>query len=130
MFEAVGALLFAAEASASASAQHQRAGLARKVSASAQRSRVLAERCEGARTAPLVTGAEPTPLTRREREVATLATLAARGRSSREIADTLFVSARTVENHLQHAYEKLGVRGRNELSEIPGLDADVDGAST
>jgi DNA-binding CsgD family transcriptional regulator len=127
MFEAAGALLFAAEASASASAQHQRSGLARKASASAQRSRALADRCEGARTATLVTGAEPIPLTRREREVATLA---ARGRSSREIADALFVSARTVENHLQHAYEKLGVRGRNELAEIPGLDADVEGPST
>ena len=56
--------------------------------------------------------------------------MAARGRSSREIADALFVSARTVENHLQHAYEKLGVRGRNELAEIPGLDADVEGPST
>ena len=35
MFEPAGALLFAAEASASASAQHQRAGLARKAAASA-----------------------------------------------------------------------------------------------
>ncbi|MCU1457128.1 MAG: transcriptional regulator, LuxR family [Actinomycetia bacterium] len=126
MFEAAGALLFAAEAAASASAQHQRAGLSRKVSASAQRSRLLAEQCEGARTAPLVTGAEATPLTRREREVASLA---ARGLSSREIADALFVSARTVENHLQHAYEKLGVRGRSELAEIPGLDTGAGAGS-
>ncbi len=120
MFETTGALLFAAEAAAAASAQHQRAGMARKASASAQRSGLLAGHCEGARTPPLVTGAEPTPLTRREREVAMLA---ARGRSSREIADALFVSARTVENHLQHVYEKLGVRGRSELAAIPGLDA-------
>ena len=51
-------------------------------------------------------------LTRREREVAELA---ARDLSSREIAEQLVLSARTVENHLQRAYEKLGVRGRGEL---------------
>jgi DNA-binding NarL/FixJ family response regulator len=52
-------------------------------------------------------------LTKRELEVATLA---ARGLSSREIAETLVVSTRTVENHLQRAYEKLGVSGRTELA--------------
>ena len=53
-------------------------------------------------------------LTKREREVATLAS---HGMSSREIASTLYVSIRTVDNHLQHAYEKLGVTGRNELAD-------------
>jgi DNA-binding CsgD family transcriptional regulator len=46
-----------------------------------------------------------------------VATLASQGLSSREIADALFVSPRTVENHLQRAYEKLGVRGRSELAD-------------
>ena len=49
-----------------------------------------------------------------------MAVLAARGLTSREIADTLVVSSRTVENHLQRAYEKLGVRGRPELAAALG----------
>ena len=61
--------------------------------------------------APLA-GAEP--LSRREREVADLAAL---GLSSREIGDRLFLSTRTVDNHLARAYGKLGVSGRNELVE-------------
>jgi DNA-binding CsgD family transcriptional regulator len=33
------------------------------------------------------------------------------------------VSTRTVENHLQRAYEKLGVSGRSELVAALGSDA-------
>ena len=36
----------------------------------------------------------------------------AAGRTDREIAALLYVSVRTVQKHLQHAYEKLGVRTR------------------
>jgi DNA-binding NarL/FixJ family response regulator len=79
--------------------------------------RSLAERCEGAQTPALATGSEPVALTKREREVATLA---ARGLASRDIAETLVVSTRTVENHLQRAYEKLGVRSRAELADALG----------
>lgn len=42
--------------------------------------------------------------------------LAAAGRTNREIADSLFLSVRTVESHLSHAYAKLGVRSRTELA--------------
>ena len=49
-----------------------------------------------------------------------MARLAAEGLSSREIASRLVVSARTVENHLQRAYEKLGVGGRDELAAALG----------
>ena len=45
------------------------------------------------------------PLTIRERQVAELA---AEGARSREIADRLYLSPRTVENHLQRVYAKLG----------------------
>ena len=54
-----------------------------------------------------------TLLTERELEVATQA---AAGKMSREIGAALDVSVRTVENHLQRAYEKLGVSGRSELA--------------
>jgi DNA-binding NarL/FixJ family response regulator len=38
--------------------------------------------------------------------------------ASREIADRLVVSVRTVENHLHNAYVKLGVTSRAELGQI------------
>ena len=61
--------------------------------------------------------AAPTPLTRREREIAGLA---ATGASSRDIAEQLYLSVRTVDNHLSRVYVKLGVRGRHELAELAG----------
>lgn len=47
-----------------------------------------------------------------------MARLAASGRSSKEIASFLVVSARTVDNHLSAVYKKLGVNSREELAEI------------
>jgi DNA-binding CsgD family transcriptional regulator len=52
-------------------------------------------------------------LTGGERRVAELA---ARGRSNRQIADTRFVTVRTVESHLSNAYRKLGVQTRADLA--------------
>jgi DNA-binding CsgD family transcriptional regulator len=64
--------------------------------------------------------------TARRRDVSTLdeltprelsiATLLAGGRTTREAAATLFVSPKTVEYHLRHVYQKLGVRNRDELA--------------
>jgi DNA-binding CsgD family transcriptional regulator len=54
----------------------------------------------------------PVSLTRREREVARLA---ARGMSTKAIADALFVGERTVESHLSSTYAKLGVGSRLDL---------------
>jgi DNA-binding CsgD family transcriptional regulator len=56
-----------------------------------------------------------TQLTPREREIALLA---ATGQSSRQIARRLVVSVRTVDSHLQHAYRKLGVTRRQDLSRV------------
>jgi DNA-binding NarL/FixJ family response regulator len=43
--------------------------------------------------------------------------LAAKGASNRDIAQSLFVSLRTVEAHLTRAYQKLGIASRSELAE-------------
>jgi DNA-binding CsgD family transcriptional regulator len=45
-----------------------------------------------------------------------VAELVAQGRTNREVADLLFLSAKTVAAHLTSAYAKLGVRSRTELA--------------
>ncbi|MEU8247505.1 LuxR family transcriptional regulator [Nonomuraea sp. NPDC048916] len=44
--------------------------------------------------------------------------LAATGASNRDIADRLFLSPRTVGNHLYRAFPKLGIRSRAELGDV------------
>ena len=51
-------------------------------------------------------------LTPSERRVARLA---ADGRTNRQIAQSLYVTLKTVETHLAHAYAKLGISQRSEL---------------
>jgi DNA-binding CsgD family transcriptional regulator len=61
-------------------------------------------------------GAEPTPvlpgLTPAEQAVARLV---AAGRSNRQTAAELFVSIKTVEFHLRHIFDKLGIGSRKDL---------------
>ena len=45
-----------------------------------------------------------------------VAELAAASRTNRQIAQTLFVTQRTVENHLTSAYAKLGITARPDLA--------------
>jgi DNA-binding CsgD family transcriptional regulator len=52
-------------------------------------------------------------LTASERRVAELA---AQGLTNREIAQALFVTARTVEGHLTHTFQKLDLRSRDDLA--------------
>jgi DNA-binding CsgD family transcriptional regulator len=59
-------------------------------------------------------------LTPSERRVAALA---AAGRTNREIAESLFVTQKTVETHLAHVYDKLGVRSRVRLPAALGTPA-------
>jgi DNA-binding CsgD family transcriptional regulator len=47
-----------------------------------------------------------------------VATLAAQGHSNREIAQRLYVTRRTVETHLTHAFQKLGLATRAELTAV------------
>ena len=89
----------------------------------------LAHRCgahllsDRAHAELLATGARPRrreltgldALTASERRVAQLA---GQGLSNRQIAQSLFISMKTVAVHLTHTYQKLGVAGRAELADV------------
>jgi DNA-binding CsgD family transcriptional regulator len=55
----------------------------------------------------------PTQLTRRQSEIADLL---ARGLTNRQIADLLFISERTAENHVKHILHKLGFHNRSQVA--------------
>jgi len=108
-FAALGLDLYAAEA-ATAAVHTLRAARSTLLSRATERRGELAGRCEGARTPAL--HLPRAALTDRERQIARLA---ATGVASKQIADQLFLSPRTVDNHLLRVYAKLGVTGRAEL---------------
>jgi DNA-binding CsgD family transcriptional regulator len=66
----------------------------------------------GVRVGPAI---QTVRLTESERRVADLVS---EGRSNKEVADDLFVSARTVEFHLSSIYRKLGVARRTEMVRV------------
>ncbi|MEW2328926.1 LuxR C-terminal-related transcriptional regulator [Micromonospora chersina] len=112
--------VYAAEATAMAL---HRMGRSRAGATGPARERLadLLRRCDEVST-PALRLLRPT-LTEREWEIGRLA---ADGVTSRAIAERLFLSTRTVENHLQRIYSKLGVAGRPELRaalrSMPGHD--------
>lgn len=115
-FESLGMLLHTAESLVAAGAALAGAGDLRAAAACERRARAAAQRCNGAATPALASlmARADRELTAGEREVAVLA---AAGLASRVIAERLFVSVRTVENRLQRAYRKLGVRDRAGLAD-------------
>ncbi|HUO70596.1 MAG TPA: AAA family ATPase [Solirubrobacteraceae bacterium] len=91
----------------------------------------LAERAHTELTA---TGARPRKIVRAGVEALTsselrVARMAADGMANKDIAQALFVTVRTVEAHLHHAYQKLGIASRDQLermlSEVPRAPAGV-----
>jgi DNA-binding CsgD family transcriptional regulator len=91
----------------------------------------LAERCgtrtlaERAREELVATGARPRRHALRGVDALTtqelrIARLAADGRSNQEIAQSLFVTIKTVEMHLTHAYQKLEIGSRKQLVQALG----------
>jgi DNA-binding CsgD family transcriptional regulator len=121
-FESVGAMLLAAEAASEAAQAFQRRGDRRSATALEVRAAGLLSACEGARTPALLTPVMVVPLTARERDIAALAS---QGLSSPQIAERLYLSVRTVNNHLQSVYSKLGVSGRRELAGVLAAPPEV-----
>jgi DNA-binding CsgD family transcriptional regulator len=113
-FEQLGAILYAAEACAEAVVILRRAGKAREAAAAEQKAARLLARCEGAATPPVQTIMARVRLSPGELDTALQA---AAGRTNRQIASDMNLSIRTVENHLQRVYEKLGVSGRHDLAD-------------
>jgi DNA-binding NarL/FixJ family response regulator len=70
----------------------------------------------------IATGARPRKIVRAGAEALTsserrVAQLAATGIPNKDIAQTLFVTVRTVEAHLHHAYQKLDISSRDQLAD-------------
>ncbi|MFM9443693.1 LuxR C-terminal-related transcriptional regulator [Streptomyces acidiscabies] len=76
--------------------------------------------CPGKNEAP----AAPESLTEAEWRVASLA---AEGRSNRQIATQLYITVSTVEQHLTRVYRKLSARRRSELPDLLALGFRPDG---
>ena len=115
--ESLGAALLAAEAFLAAAASYRSDGLARPAAAATSRAAALIARCGDVQTPGLTSDALAARLTARELEIATMA---AAGIASREIAARLVLSVRTVDNHLQNVYAKLGLTSRDELGQVLG----------
>lgn len=117
-FEEQGMTLAAAEASGEAASLHEARGLRARAQEARRRAGALGSECEGAATLVPDSSALGV-LTDREREVAALA---ARGLSRREVAERLYLSERTVGNHLHRAYGKLGVASADALRPFFGIE--------
>jgi DNA-binding CsgD family transcriptional regulator len=118
-FEDQGACLLGAEAFLAAARLHDAQGRRGAARAAQARGAALLARCPGAAPPTIAQLRAPPSLTDRELEVARLA---ARGHSSAEIGRRLYVSVRTVDTHLAHVYDKLGVKGRGQLRAALGGD--------
>jgi DNA-binding CsgD family transcriptional regulator len=92
----------------------RRAGQPRDAAAAEQKAARLLARCEGAATPSVQSITARVRLTPGELDAAVQA---AAGRSNKQIASDMQLSVRTVESHLQRAYDKLGVSGRHELAD-------------
>ncbi len=117
-FAALGVVLAAAEAAAQLGRVLHADGRPRDAQGAALRSAQYLSGLVPVATPLLMAAPGPVDLSPREREIAELA---AGGMASKAIAQRLGLSVRTVSNHLQNAYLKLGVSGRDELADTLGV---------
>lgn len=113
-YRELGWILRSAEAAADAGRAHSERGHEAESRRSAVRATLISEEFT-ALTSPLRD--IPVGLSERELEVAHLA---GSGLSNQEIANQLYLSVRTVENHLSRIYGKLDIPNRNGLAELIG----------
>ena len=114
-YEEFGDRLAAADAAAHAVVACQQAGLrgaAMNASATVER---LTVGYGDARTPALLAVATPQPFTARQREIISLA---AQGLSTKQIADRLTMSIRSVQGHLFRASQRVGANSREQLISI------------
>lgn len=107
---AAGMLGYAVDSIARAGELAAAAGARQRARELGARWEVLVQQCDTPIAAPPVLTVEP--LTTREREVALLAM---DGHTSRDIAERLGLSVRTIDNHLAHVFTKLAITSRHEL---------------
>jgi DNA-binding NarL/FixJ family response regulator len=111
-FGDMGAWWLAAEAAAKAATAYEARHESRATKSAAGKAAGYADKCDGGQPViDLIAG--PVRLTKREREVAILVVA---GISTKDIAQRMYLSPRTIENHLHRAYIKLGVTDRATLA--------------
>jgi DNA-binding CsgD family transcriptional regulator len=111
-FEQMGDLVAAVDAAAHACIAFRHGDRRGSALGCSARAEALAQRCGGISTPALREVSEPLPLTAREREIVRLL---GSGSSTRDVAERLYLSARTVEGHIYRAMTKTGTVTREEL---------------
>ena len=114
-FQQIGAMLSAADAHAQAAEAFAAGGKHRLATEAAVRAGQIAQACGGISTPALLATAQPLPLTPREREIANLV---AAGLTTKDIAEQLTLSPRTIDHHIYHSCTKLGLPDRKALAQF------------
>jgi DNA-binding CsgD family transcriptional regulator len=115
LFEELGCMLAAAEAWSGAARACQSPRVATRLHARA--AEIATDAGCAAAVTPLLMAGVAEDLGKLSRRQAEIAALAAAGASTKDISAALVLSPRTIDNHLQHIYTKLGVASRRELAE-------------
>jgi DNA-binding CsgD family transcriptional regulator len=113
-FERMGDLVAAVDVASHAAIEQRRADRRGSALTCSTRAEALARQC-GVRTPALREASVSLPLTDREREIATLI---GAGYSSKDIAERLTVSVRTVEGHIYRGMVKTGTDSREALAAL------------